>query len=132
MDQNSLVSQLVETGARFLDRLDETYPVAAAFWLKDRNESKWYLHIFSPKISDGGLREAYGEVLRITREMKGDSFDPFNVKLWKMDNAIVQFANDMQRRFPGRTITDYYVPNFVGVDVEGIYFYPHSIKAAIA
>jgi hypothetical protein len=132
MAQNPLVNEIIVEGARFLERFDKSYPVAAAFWLKDREVSRWYLYVLSPKIHDEDIRDAYGEVLRITKEMTEPYFDPFQIKLLKMDNKIVEFAREMQRRYPGRIVADSYVPTFVGVDVEGLYFYPQGVKAAVA
>jgi hypothetical protein len=132
MDQNPLVKELIDAGERFLERFEKPYPVAAAFWLKNRAKSRWYLYVLSAHIRDENIRDAYSEVLRITKEMTDHYFDPFQIKLLKMDNTIVEFAQDMQRRYPGRVVADGYVPTFVGVDVEGLYFYPHGVKAAVA
>ena len=58
MDQIPLVNELIENGARFLEEFGKTYPVTVAFWLKDRDESRWHLHIASEKISDADRRKA--------------------------------------------------------------------------
>ena len=124
MDQNPLVSEQIEAGARFLMEFEKRYPVAVAFWLKNREEREWVLHIASEKISDTKIREGYGEVHHITAQMTDVYFDPLNVILRKMDDPIVQFALDFQRRYPVRLATIFNVPTFEGVEVEGMYLYP--------
>jgi hypothetical protein len=130
MDQNPLVSELIEVGARFLKEFDKSYPVAVAFWLKSEDESRWHLHIASEKNRDGNARDAYGAVLRIAAQMKDVSFDPFYVRLCGMDESIVQFALDYRRRYPGRMAAVSNVPSFFGVEVEGMYLYPPAKTVA--
>ena len=130
MDQSPLVNELIENGSRFLKEFDRNYPVAVAFWLKGSDESRWHLHIASQKISDTERRAAYGDVLRIAKEMSDVSFDPFLVRLRTMDDRIVQFAIDFQRRHPGlANVVD--VPSFHLVEVDGMYIYP-PLKAVSA
>ena len=131
MDQTSLVNDLIEAGERFLEEFEKSYPVAVAFWLKNRDDRGWYLHVASPKLIDGRTRDAYGEVLRVIGQLKEVNFDPFNVKLRKMDDPIVRFALDFQRPFPERGAMIFDVPSYYGVEVEGMYLYP-PLKAAAA
>lgn len=131
MGQNPLVNELIEAGARFLEEFEKRYPVAVAFWLKGRDESSWNLHIASEKISDAKIREAYGEVHRIPAQLKDVYFDPFDVILRQMDDPIVQYALDSQRRFPARLATVFNVPTFEGVEVEGMYLYPPGHTAGV-
>jgi hypothetical protein len=132
MDHTPLVDDLVETGARFLQEFGKKYPIAVAFWLKDKDERRWYLHVASEKIRDGAVRDAYGDVLAVTAQMKDDYFDPFNIKLRKMDDPIVRFALDFQKRYPGKIMTVFNVPTFEGVEVEGMRLYPVSVSALVA
>lgn len=131
MDKNSLVAELIEAGARFLDEFEKSYPIAIAFWLKDRDESRWYLHVASDQVPDTKKKEAYGAVLRIASQLRDPNFDAFHVKLRKVSDPIVKFAIDFQRRHPGRIATQFNVPTFEGVDVEGMYLYPPGIKAPL-
>ena len=129
MDQTPLVNDLIESGMLFLAEFAKSYPVGAAFWLKANDDRKWRLHIASPTLQDGRKRDAYGEVIRITDQMKDVFFDPFNVILRKMDDDIVKFALSYKRIFPTRGATIYDVPSYYGEEVEGMYLYP-PIKAA--
>lgn len=131
MDQEPLVKELIEAGARFLGEFGIRYPVAVAFWLKTPDESRWHLHIASEKIGNGPVGDAYGEVVRVTRDMKDIDFDPSYVRLRKMDDRIIQFALDYQRRHPAHFPAVYDVPSFHGVEVEAMYLYP-PLQAAAA
>src|SRR5580658_1846651 len=105
MDQIPLVNELIESGTCFLAEFDKNYPVAIAFWLKTSDVSRWRLHVASAKIIDGKTRDAYLEVIRVTGQMKGSYFDPSYVTLRLMDDPIIRFAIDFQRRHPGRIAT---------------------------
>lgn len=122
MDQIPL--ELIEVGRRFLDEFDQTFPIAVAFWLKDRNESEWNLHIASEKISDADRQKAFAEIVRITGQMRDTPLDLMDIKLRKMEDRIVQFALDFRRRYPASLATVFNVPTFEGVDVDGMYLYP--------
>jgi hypothetical protein len=129
MDQNLLVNELVKMGSRFLEEFDKRYPIAVAFWMKEKDDIEWRLHIASDKIGDA-KREVYGEVRRVAETMKDIGFDSSYVRLETMDERIIQWALDRQRRNPGpRVIFD--VPGFYGEEVEGMYLYP-TVKTAIA
>lgn len=130
MDQNALVNELVTLGARFLEEFGKRYPLAVAFWMKENDERRWHLHIASEKMGDVDVRQAYGEVIRIAGQMKDVSFDPFYVRLRTMDEKIVQFALDFQRRHPGLPAV-FDVPSYYGIEVEGMYLYP-PLKTAAA
>ena len=130
MDQNALVNELVKAGSRFLEEFGKNYPIAVAFWMKEKDERRWHLHIASEKVGDAGTRDAYGAVIRVAEQMRDISFDPFYVRLRTMDEKIVQFALDFQRRHPGLAAV-FDVPSYYGVEVEGMYLYP-PLKVAAA
>lgn len=130
MDPNPLVAELIEAGARFLDEFEKSFPVAAAFWLKESDEERPYLHIASYQMPPEKIGEAYGQVLRIARQLKGVHFDPFNIKLRKIEDPIVQFALKFQHEHSAPISTIFNVPTFEGVEVEGMYLYPPMKTAA--
>ncbi|MBI1831745.1 MAG: hypothetical protein HYR84_09880 [Planctomycetes bacterium] len=119
-----MVTELVDAGRRFLEEFDKTFPIAAAFWLKDRDESGWSLHIASDKISDADRQNAFAEMVRITTAMKYPYLGPTDIKLRRVSDRIVQFALDFRRRYPAPLATVFNVPTFEGVEVEGMYLYP--------
>jgi hypothetical protein len=127
MDQNSLVDvpkDLVDAGCRFLGEFAKSYPIAIAFWRKDRHEHDWSLHVASPKITVENMRDAYGEVHRLAQGMKDVHFDPFLLRLERMDDPYVQFAMEYTRPLPAQIATVFHVPTFRGLDVEGMHIYP--------
>lgn len=121
MDQNTLVEEWKETGRKFLSDFSRNFPLKTAFWLKEGEDSPWYLHVASEKISDENRDAAYTEVLRAARRA---DFDPFRVKIVRIDDPLVKAVLDIQRRHPGPHGT-YYGGTLPGVSgVEGAYFYP--------
>lgn len=51
MDQNSLVIDQFEAGARFLGEFQKYVPVKAAFWLKESAEGNWILYIYPKNLA---------------------------------------------------------------------------------
>lgn len=130
MDQIPLVDELIVAGKRFVQEFDKSFPIAVAFWLKDRDESKWSLHVASQKIDDGNRHQAFGEIVRITGQMTDTHLGLMDVKLREMDDRIVQFALDFRCRHPAPLATVFNVPTFEGVEVDGMYLYPPLRTAA--
>ncbi len=63
MDQRLLVTEEINAGSELIQRLNATLPIQAAFWLKDAYEGQWYLYLASDQVTDGTIREGYGEVI---------------------------------------------------------------------
>jgi hypothetical protein len=132
MDQGPLVSAEIDAGADLGREFDKRYPVKAAFWLKASDEEQRYLYIASDQINDSNLRMAYGEVLRLTRQMQSPDLDPFRVKLIGGENPLARAAVDIQRRFPGRMGTRFGGKTFGGLNVDDVHIYPMPIPAAVS
>jgi len=81
MDYEPLVTERIEAGARFLREFDKYAPVSAAFWLKESERRFWHLYIASDEITDENFDLAYGEVVRIARELRDPWFDSLRVKV---------------------------------------------------
>lgn len=132
MDQSPLVEQgQVEAGQKFIEEFDKVFPVAVAFWLKDKEESSWKFHVASKKIGDAERPKAFEEIVRIARDLRSPWLGIMNIRLRKPDDRIVQFALNFQDRYPAHKATIFDVPSFEGVEVEGMYLYP-PIQAAAA
>ena len=127
MDQEPLVIEQVDAGAKFLGEFEREIPVTAAFWLKAREEDSWYLYVVSDRLNDNDLDVAYGGALRIANQMRNPYFDPFQVKLIKPGHALAKAALEVLRRFPGRMATRLHRKNFGGVGVDEAYIYPTPI-----
>jgi hypothetical protein len=130
MDQGSLVIEETEAGAELVRRLDRSFPVKAAFWVKDSEEGPWYLYIASDQIEDGNIDAAYREVLRLAGEMASPYLDPFQVKLIPTSDPLAQAALEVQRRFPGTMATRLGTTIFGGIGVDGVHLYPASLTSA--
>jgi hypothetical protein len=126
MDQERLVTEQIDAGAKFLGELERKIPVAAAFWLKAPEESR-YLYVVWDPLDDKDLDVAYGEVLQIANQMRNPYFDPFRVKLIKPSHALAKAALENLRRFPGRMATRLHRTNFGGVGVDEANIYPMPI-----
>jgi hypothetical protein len=127
MDSKTLVSEETTTGAEFVAKFSEYMPVKAAFWAKPEESSQWYLYIASDQISGETLRQANGEVLRLTQEIGSPYLDPFQVKLLPADDPLAQAALAIQHRYPGK-LPFYYNKERLGpMSIEGAYLYPTSV-----
>ncbi len=126
MDQNPLVKEEIEAGSQLVQRLDRSFPVKAAFWVKGSDEQRWYLYIASDHIQHENLDVAYGEVLRQADQIASPYLDPFQVKLIPASEPIAQAVQEIQRRYPGSLPTRLGVQNFGGMGVDGVYIYPES------
>jgi hypothetical protein len=124
MDQSPLVTEQIDAGARFLTEFEKKIPVTAAFWLRANEEDSGYFYLASDEFNDEKLRVAYGEVLRVAREMRDPNFDPFRVKLIRPSDPLAKAAVDVLQRFPGRMPTRIYRSDFGGSSVDEVYLYP--------
>jgi hypothetical protein len=124
MDQVPLVIEQIEAGTKFLGEFQKNLPIQAAFWLKETEEVESSLYVVSDQITDDNFDVAYGEVLRISGELRDPWFDPFQVKLIGTNDPLADAVLDVQRRFPGRTPTRFRSKIFGGVSVDEVYVYP--------
>ena len=127
MDQDSLVIEEIDAGAKLVCEFDKYRSVAAAFWLKVGDAEQRYLYIASDKIDDTNLRESYGEILRLTETMRSPYLDPFRVKLIGAENPLAKAAAVINKRFPGRMATSLRRKSFGGISVDDAYIYPSPL-----
>jgi hypothetical protein len=81
-----------------------------------------YLYVAIDVLNDSDVDRAYGEVLRITQEMKDQYLDPFRVKVVSTNDPVAKAIMDVYRRFPGRIPYRYDGP--VLGDVAEVFIYP--------
>jgi hypothetical protein len=132
VDQRPLVTEQIEAGAEFLDRLAECLPISAAFWLKTDEGERWHLYIVSDRIKDGASMAGYAEVAQVQREMDNPYVDLFRVRLIGSDDPLAQAAFAMHRRFAGKGPAHLYGIPFGRATVEGVYVYPPLPQGAEA
>jgi hypothetical protein len=121
MDQGSLVMEQIEAGNRFLREFEKSTRVVVAFWLKEGEDGQWNLYVASDRFDKGKLGMAYGEVLRIAKEMKDPYFEPFQVKLVGLAEPTVRAALEFYIAHPPKIPFHIRERNFGGIAVEEAY-----------
>jgi hypothetical protein len=123
MDQAPLVIDEIEAGREFIKRLDASWPVKAACWLRAEEELR-YLYVALEGLTDTNTDLAYRDVLRVTQEMKDHYIDPFRVKVIRLDDRVAKTLLDIYRRFPDRKPPPVNGTVFAGRTVAEMYLYP--------
>ena len=77
MDQDPLVAEQLDAGAKLIGEFNNYAPVGAAFWLKESASGQRYLYVASDRLDGETIPEAHGEVLRLNKELADPTFDPF-------------------------------------------------------
>lgn len=132
MDQELLVEQQIEAGAKFLAEFDKYAPVKIAFWSQKDADALWYLHVASEKIDDTNRRDAYGEVSRIVRAIQDPHLDRFRVKLIGADDPVARAVFDRQSRFPAyRLPTHYRGFELAHLGIKEAYIYPLRVAVPV-
>lgn len=125
MDQDTLVSEkIVKTGAEFLKRFGERFPITMAFWFKPEGAWDWRLHIISEAIDDSNSTDAQREGLRISDQMTYEGFDPFTVRLIPSHDRIAKAgieAEHLSRGLPARHLR---IHALAGFPLDDAYIYP--------
>lgn len=129
MDQKVLVRDEIDAGATFIQSLNKTVPVQAAFWLYDTYEGQWFLYLASDQITSGNIREGYEHVLRADLENPSLYFDSLQVKLIPLKSPLAQEALAIYERYPSETVTRIDRYSFGGLPIAGGYLYPPAIIA---
>jgi len=129
MDQRLLVTEEINAGSELIQRLNATLPIQAAFWLKDAYEGQWYLYLASDQVTDGTIREGYGEVIESYNQKPDVYLTPLQVKLISLDDPLAKEALDIYERYPGYAPTFLGARTFGGISIEEGYLYPQSIMA---
>ena len=130
MDQDPLVNEKIEAGAKFLAELDKRLPVKAAFWLKKAEGGRWYLYVISEHVDEAHRRASYGEVVEAGRQVRDPNFDLFEVKLIAVDEplarGVVEIVGPSADAVPVR-LNDRVVGN---ISAAELYIYPVPLPAA--
>jgi len=124
MDSSSLVIEQIDAGHRFLTEFGQRFPIKAAFWLKEPEQSKWNLYVASELIGADGLTQAHEELARVVVSMNDPHLSLFRVKRLPVDDPRVAAALDVHRRYPEAGPVHHFEMSFGGVSVSGVYIYP--------
>ncbi len=121
MDQGSLVMEKIEAGNRFLRGFENLTRVVVAFWLKEGEDGRWNLYVASDRFDKGKLGMAFGDILRIAREMNDPYFKPFEVKLVGLTEPTVRGALEFYLTHPPKIPFHIRERNLGGIEVEEAY-----------
>jgi hypothetical protein len=114
----------IEAGTEFLKRLNAFRPVKAACWLRKSEDEERYLYAALEGLTTDNTDIVYGEVRRITGEMKDHYIDPFRVKVISPEHRVAKAIAEVYHRFPGRIPPRFNGRVFAGMPVAEIYIYP--------
>ncbi len=131
MDQGTLVSEQIDAGAAFVRAFNCYQPIKAAFWLKKTDENQTYLYLASDQINDANFDLAYGEVIRLSNQMRLHDFNPFRVKVLNADKPLARAAVEINDRFPGRLGSRLEDGLFGGVWIDSGYIYSSPLPAVL-
>lgn len=115
------MKERIAAGTRFLREFDAYAPVAAAFWLKESATGRWALYVASDRVDNANYDLAYGEIIRIAGERKDPHFDPFQVRLLRMDDPMVKAALAAYSGRPPKVPFMIQAANFGGIGAEEVY-----------
>ena len=124
MDQGPLVNEQIEAAASFLSEFQKSYPILAAFWLKESEEGWWWLYVASDQITDDNFDVAYSEVIRVAKVIQDPWFDTMQVKVIGKNDPLAKAAADLRARYPARKPVRLYNRSFGGVTIDEVYIYP--------
>ena len=139
MDQNILVSEQLEAGARFLQEFDRYAPVRAAYWVKLCDENQWYLTIAADQFNDDhsaadnddNFDDGYGEVARIVSTKPDPWLDPLQIKVVGSDNRLAQAVQEVMKTYPATKPFRYQGDYLGGTNVDGLYIYPEPARIGV-
>lgn len=87
MVKKTLVSELIEDGARLLHELDKhNFPVEAMFWVELPDRDYWRLVIASPIVATQGPKAAYSKVAEVLRGIHAAGLDLAEISVFAPDS----------------------------------------------
>jgi hypothetical protein len=128
MAQSSLVNDRVDSGARFLRRFGDIFPIKAAAWMQNGESKLWYLYVASDAIDPMKVGSAYGEVFHAFQDLEDLTFDPFQVKLLRPNDPVARQL--LAIRGSLRNTPTVFQSIYVGGELmEEGYIYPEGLTA---
>jgi len=126
MDSEPLVKEQVEAWVPLLYRLNQTYPVKAAFWCKSYTYGKWDLFVVSERVDTEGSGNGYGEMIRAATELRvrDAELDTMRLRLIGADDPAARAVLEVQEIDQGRGRPRYRNDQFSD---DPIYIYPSPL-----
>jgi hypothetical protein len=105
MVEANLTNELIDAGAKLVDKLDKRgLAPDAAFWLYFPEEQTWKLVLVEVKLAKKGPKAAYAEIQKVLTGEKGlESLRLDNLVLEKPDARIVELIRKAMRTGSGIT-----------------------------
>lgn len=99
MDQDTLVDDIQDEGARLIEQLTSSgFPVTVGFWVLASHDGRWYFYIVSPEAShdSGGYRKLHAAIRQLpaTRWI-----DTYAIRLIGPDDPIAKDLLERVDRF---------------------------------
>ena len=130
MDQNSLVENQIDDGAKIIEKLRQSgFDIVAAWWMKASEEGQWFLYIASKEVAQKGIKAAYRSIHTVMGGLGQLWVDRFEVKLVGPENPITKDVLDILARYPGRLPTRYGGKKLGNVSIDDSYIYPLPVAA---
>jgi hypothetical protein len=133
MGQSPLVTEHIDAGLELARRFNDTYPVRAAFWLKESEDSPWYFHLASDRINDTNFDLAYREVVRLVGQGSRMWLDSSDVKVLGMSHPLAKAVFEITQKYPGilpTRLRNRLPP--AGPSIEEAYIYPNPLPVPVA
>src|SRR5579862_4821234 len=123
MVKGPLVGDQIEAGAKLLRDFDTQYlPLRAAFWLKETEESQWYLYLVPDQIDTSGVGSAYEAVIRLLGPGPHLWLRSFDVKVVPSSHPVARGVIEAQQKY-GKFATRLY-GMLGGRSIEEAFLYP--------
>jgi hypothetical protein len=132
MDQGVLVSGQIGGGADMVRKLGLSWPVKAAFWLRESDEDLGHLYIAIEGLDGLSKRPVYHDVVRIARETPYYDFDHSRVRVIGAGEPMARAAIDLNEQFPALMPYRVGAQMFGDVFAEDIYVYPMPLPAPVS
>lgn len=131
MDQRPLVENQIDAGFGLVKRLvGQGFSVAAAGWVRPRDEGEWTLYIASKVFDENGAAVAYRQVAEAVHQLEDPWVSMSEVKVIGARDATAEDMLRLVRRHPGPMATRTRGPTLGALEIEEAYLYPPAEEAA--
>lgn len=133
MDYGPLVKDEIQAAETFLRALNQITPIAVAFWLKRAGEDEERrLHVVADQYADGDFLAAYGQAIRLDRQLKIPDFNIEWISFIRPNRPIARAAIELNEKYPDRTRHRFHNTMFGDTFAADAYVYPPFNPAPVA
>ena len=127
MDTTALVTEMIEDGKRIVEQLGQNgFELAAALWLKDTENSRWYFYVVTPAYDTEGSFAAYGRLDTAMGPLELNWIDPLEIRVIGPTNPIARDVLAIYASAPAGKVnpTRWGGTRLGNMSVDGVYLYP--------